>query len=39
MTITSICFLARTARFEPAAYGSEALQRTNVGVNIDFGMK
>jgi hypothetical protein len=26
MTITCICFLVRTARFEPAAYGSEALR-------------
>ena len=39
MTITCICFLVRTARFEPAAYGSEALRRINVGVNIDFGME
>jgi len=26
MTITFICFLVRPARFEPAAYGSEALR-------------
>jgi hypothetical protein len=26
LTVTCICFLVRPARFEPAAYGSEALR-------------
>jgi hypothetical protein len=39
MTITCICFLVRTARFEPAAYGSEALRlcRDRIGARTNLG--